>query len=111
VQPGGVPIHIGGHSRAAARRAGRLGDGFQPLGLDGDVLADRLGVLRGAALDAGRDPARIELTLGGVVGRTTAADVDRAAEAGAHRLLLSTATADADDLQRLLTDFAAAHLR
>lgn len=26
-----VPIHIGGHSRAAARRAGRIGHGFQPL--------------------------------------------------------------------------------
>ncbi|MEY3362285.1 MAG: hypothetical protein RL531_2004, partial [Actinomycetota bacterium] len=25
---GSVPIHIGGHSEAAARRAGRLGDGF-----------------------------------------------------------------------------------
>ena len=32
-RPGGVPLHIGGHSEAAARRAGRLGDGFQPLGL------------------------------------------------------------------------------
>ena len=30
-----IPIHIGGHSRAAARRAGRLGDGFQPLGVGG----------------------------------------------------------------------------
>src|SRR6478672_1773834 len=28
---GRVPIHIGGHSRAAARRAGRIGHGFQPL--------------------------------------------------------------------------------
>ena len=33
--PGSVPIHVGGHSRAAARRAGRLGDGFQPLGVVG----------------------------------------------------------------------------
>lgn len=28
-----LPIHIGGHSKAAARRAGRFGDGFQPLGV------------------------------------------------------------------------------
>ena len=27
---GRVPIHIGGHSRAAAERAGRIGDGFFP---------------------------------------------------------------------------------
>jgi len=32
-QPGGVPILVGGHSGAAARRAGRLGDGYFPIGL------------------------------------------------------------------------------
>ena len=31
VQKGGVPIVVGGHSRAAARRAARFGDGFYPL--------------------------------------------------------------------------------
>jgi probable F420-dependent oxidoreductase len=31
VQEGGVPILVGGHSRAAARRAARYGDGFFPL--------------------------------------------------------------------------------
>ena len=31
VQPS-IPIHVGGHSDAAARRAGRLGDGFFPRG-------------------------------------------------------------------------------
>lgn len=34
-----IPVHIGGHSPAAARRAGRLGDGFQPLGVGGAELA------------------------------------------------------------------------
>ena len=33
-----LPVHIGGHSKAAARRAGRLGDGFQPLGVAGAQL-------------------------------------------------------------------------
>jgi probable F420-dependent oxidoreductase len=31
LQEGGVPILVGGHSRAAARRAARYGDGFFPL--------------------------------------------------------------------------------
>jgi len=31
LQKGGVPILVGGHSRAAARRAARYGDGFYPL--------------------------------------------------------------------------------
>src|SRR4051794_11756068 len=67
VQTGGVPIHIGGHSAAAARRAGRVGDGFHPLGLAGDALAQRVGQMREAALEAGRDPEVLELTLGGLV--------------------------------------------
>ena len=33
-----LPVHIGGHSKAAARRAGRFGDGFQPLGVTGAQL-------------------------------------------------------------------------
>jgi probable F420-dependent oxidoreductase len=39
VQEGGVPILVGGHSRAAARRAARYGDGFYPLTplVDADV--------------------------------------------------------------------------
>ena len=28
---GTIPIHVGGHSAAAARRAGRLGDGYYPV--------------------------------------------------------------------------------
>src|SRR5262249_8279401 len=39
VQKGGVPVLVGGHSRAAARRAARYGDGFFPLTpiIDADV--------------------------------------------------------------------------
>src|SRR5271166_5874641 len=49
-----LPIHIGGHSRAAARRAGRLGDGFQPLGVAGSRLEELLTEMRDAARQAGR---------------------------------------------------------
>ena len=39
VQEGGVPILVGGHSRTAARRTARYGDGFYPLTpiVDADV--------------------------------------------------------------------------
>lgn len=54
-----VPIIVGGHSEPAARRAGRLGDGFFPArGAPADLIA----VARKAAKDAGRDPDKLEIT-------------------------------------------------
>jgi probable F420-dependent oxidoreductase len=54
-----VPIIVGGHSEAAARRAGRLGDGyFPPRGAPSDLIA----IARKAALDSRRDPAKLEIT-------------------------------------------------
>lgn len=82
-------IHIGGHSRAAARRAGRYGDGFWPLGVAGDELSHLLEVMRTEAAAAGRDPEAIELSLGHLV---TKIDGDRAArlsEQGADRAVLA----------------------
>ena len=59
-----VPIIVGGHSEAAARRAGRLGDGFFPsIGAQVDIMP-LLDVVRRSAEQAGRDPAAIELILG-----------------------------------------------
>jgi len=87
-QPGGVPIHIGGHSLAAARRAGRHGDGFQPLGLRGESLSAALSGMRRAAEEAGRDPESIELSLGGVLALKDEALAD-AESLGATRMVLS----------------------
>jgi len=56
---GTVPIIVGGQSEAAARRAGRIGDGFFPG--KGD-LAPLLATMGRAAEEAGRDPAEIEVT-------------------------------------------------
>lgn len=56
---GSVPVVVGGHSRKAAERAGKLGDGFFPLGGD---LPELLDVMRQTAADLGRDPAAIEVT-------------------------------------------------
>lgn len=55
---GSVPIIIGGHSKAAAKRAGRLGDGFFPAREFVHELGD---LVRRKAEDAGRDPASIEI--------------------------------------------------
>jgi len=59
-----VPIVIGGHSEAAAKRAGRLGDGFFPsIGTQVDILP-LFDVVRRTAEAAGRDPKAIEIMAG-----------------------------------------------
>jgi probable F420-dependent oxidoreductase len=101
-----VPILVGGHSPAAARRAGRLGDGFFPLGLSGELLDRRWAQVQAAAVDAGRDPASVTLTLGGLLGDDAA--ITAAVERGAERVVLSTRTADLDELRHAM-DAAVTH--
>jgi probable F420-dependent oxidoreductase len=60
-----VPIVVGGHTEAAARRAGRLGDGFFPARGSDDELERLFEVVRSTAREHGRDPDAIELTTGG----------------------------------------------
>ncbi len=57
---GTVPIVIGGHSEAAARRAGRIAQGFFPAR---GAPPELLGAMREAARAAGRDPDAIEITV------------------------------------------------
>jgi probable F420-dependent oxidoreductase len=83
------PIHIGGHSEAAARRAGRYGDGFQPLGVGADELANLLRVMRDEAERAGRDPEAIDVSLGHDVTRIDSGRADKLKSLGAHRAILA----------------------
>lgn len=56
---GDVPIIIGGHSEAAAKRAGRLAQGFFPAR---GAMVELLMVVRREAEAAGRDPDAVEIT-------------------------------------------------
>jgi probable F420-dependent oxidoreductase len=84
-----LPVHIGGHSKAAARRAGRFGDGFQPLGVTATQLEGLLALMRDEAAAAGRDPADIEVSLGHSVTKVDAERAERLAAQGADRLVLA----------------------
>jgi probable F420-dependent oxidoreductase len=84
-----LPVHIGGHSKAAARRAGRFGDGFQPLGVAGAQLDGLLALMRDEAAAADRDPADIEVSLGHSVTKIDAERAERLAAQGADRLVLA----------------------
>lgn len=62
---GSVPIVVGGHSKVAARRAGRLGDGFFPGRGSHEALAELIAVMKATAVEHGRDPDAIEISAGG----------------------------------------------
>lgn len=63
-----LPIHIGGSSRAAARRVGRRGDGYFPGGmLMPAQRAEQWELASSTAVAAGRDPAALEYTRWGSI--------------------------------------------
>jgi probable F420-dependent oxidoreductase len=98
---GTIPIIIGGHTDAAARRAGRIGDGFFPWGLGAEHLARLIKMMRDAAHEAGRDPDSIEVTAG-------AMDVDtiRAyADSGVSRVVVPAFARTEDDLKHWFETF------
>lgn len=59
---GSIPIVVGGESRAAARRAARLGDGYYPGPDSLEKLESAIGLLREECELAGRDPSEIEIS-------------------------------------------------
>ncbi len=65
IQPGGVPIVVGGHVDGAARRAARYGNGFFPARGDEARMAELIAVVKDECEKIGRDPAEIEISCGG----------------------------------------------
>jgi probable F420-dependent oxidoreductase len=108
VQKPSIPLVIGGVSRAAIRRAARLGDGWQPLGLSPEALGQGIALLREQAMAHGRDvskiPVSIAMGLGAPTSRrrhalgTDPAEVVRSAQAyaglGVDTLVISANTGD-----------------
>ena len=69
MQKSGIPIWIGGHTDAAVRRAGALGDGWHPIAfrppglLFPDEYAAKAELVRAAAREAGRSPDSVTLSV------------------------------------------------
>ncbi|HEY3955372.1 MAG TPA: LLM class flavin-dependent oxidoreductase [Streptosporangiaceae bacterium] len=101
-----LPIHVGGSSLAAARRAGRRGDGYFPGGrLTGEQRQEHLAVMRAEAAEARRDPAALEYTRWGQIDMT-ADDVAAKADQGVTRLVLSPGATELTGIQAEMSAFA-----
>ena len=86
--PAGVPIHIGGHSEAALKRAAQRGQGWYGWMQDPEQTADYVRRMNKLAEQVGRpdDLGELEITITPPA-RLTAVAVEQYAEAGAHRLV------------------------
>ncbi|GAA2215188.1 TIGR03619 family F420-dependent LLM class oxidoreductase [Nonomuraea monospora] len=93
-----LPIHVGGSSRAAARRAGLRGDGFYPGGrLRPEEVAELWELARATAAGAGRDPDALEYTRFGAIDMPDGR-VEELAAQGVTRLVVSPSTTEPGEL-------------
>jgi probable F420-dependent oxidoreductase len=103
---GTIPLHIGGASAAAVRRAAKYGDGYFPWvgpGLDlHATLRQVIGDVRAEAERLGRDPDAIEYTVGGA---RSIADAEQMAELGVDRLTIAIRAKDIDEVREELARF------
>ncbi len=101
VQSGGIPLMIGGHSEAAARRAGRYGDEFYPhwstRGPDDSELSRLWPIVMESAERAGRSPNAVSLTLTSTSdAKTSYATAEHCKELGANRVVVLPPKGDLD---------------
>ncbi len=97
---GGIPIIVGGHTERAARRAGQFGDGFFPAKGDHEKLAQLFDCAREAAVQAGRNPDLLELTVSDplAAGEDGADRVANWKKLGVHRVLVNPPTFDPNEI-------------
>jgi alkanesulfonate monooxygenase SsuD/methylene tetrahydromethanopterin reductase-like flavin-dependent oxidoreductase (luciferase family) len=98
VQRPAPPILLGGTAEVALRRAGRLAEGWISASRhDLTRISTAIGTVRGAAADAGRDPAAVRVVVRGVV----QLGVDARSPEGRRQPLTGAAEDIRDDLGRL----------
>ena len=104
-----LPIHVGGSSSAAARRAGLRGDGYFPGGgINDEQRTAQLALMRESARAAGRDADALEYTRWGSTAMTPDEVVALAAD-GVTRVIVSPTTADLAEQKKELSAFAGQH--
>jgi probable F420-dependent oxidoreductase len=115
VQKPHIPLLIGGVSRAAIRRAARVGNGWHPTALAPEVLRESLRYLAAQAQAAGRAASEIPVSMSlplhrGRAGRYTLGldpaemvqKIQAFARLGVDRVVISPATGEAQEMTQAL---------
>ena len=119
-----IPVVVGGVSRAAIRRAARLGDGWQPLGLSPEALGQGMAALREELRACGRDAASVPVSIAVSITASTPrrhalgtepAEIARNAKAyaalGVETLVISATTSDPREARSVMDMVARTVLR
>ena len=106
-----IPILIGGASRAAIRRAVRLGDGWHPIAMEPEELSQGMRYLQEQAKVAGRDASAIPVSVSAPLGAARAGRFSLGDEPGeitqncrafenlgVDRIVISSNTRNADEM-------------
>ena len=106
-----IPFLIGGASRAAIRRAARVGNGWHPTALPTEELSQGMRYLKEQAEAAGRDPSEIRVSVSAPMGNAREGRFSLGTEPGeilqkirayeglgVDRMVISSNTRDARDL-------------
>jgi len=105
---GNVPVIIGGHSPAAARRAGRIGDGFFPAKGSVEEIRQLAALARQTAEDNNRDPALLEISVSDpdlIDPGVAAQKVEQWQAAGVDRIIINPPSFDPAELNDKLEQF------
>jgi probable F420-dependent oxidoreductase len=86
-----IPIVVSGTSKAAARRAGRIGDGYFPMAVSLEYLRELVSIVRHEAEAAGRDPSAVEVSY---LGPADPDDIASLADVGVERYIILEQAAD-----------------
>jgi probable F420-dependent oxidoreductase len=101
-----IPLHVGGDSAAAIRRAAQSGDGYFPFVFPGQdikvVLPELINRVRAETKAAGRDPNAMEFTSGGA---RTAEEARWYASIGIDRTTIAVRASTIPDMREELLRF------
>lgn len=100
------PIHVGGDSPAALRRAARLGQGWYGFNQTPESFAAQLERLDEALAAAGRERASLQISVAPKGGRPDADSVARFRDAGADQLVVPVMGRDAETFLRRMDALA-----
>ena len=117
VQPGGIPIWLGGESRGQLRRVGKYADGWHATPKSMATLQEDFEVAKEAAIAAGRDPEKLTLSIegGGVLvpnetGKA-AESLNKFKEMGLTHAIVGVHPRQMADAGPVIEEFASKHLK